>query len=347
MTDPFAGLDERALRARAALQEATALREVPVFAPHRRRVAGWAAPLVAATTVLVVVAVAVVSGTQGPRRPVTSAGVTSIPAGELPVAVATDGTTAWVADAGRGELLAIDVTTHRQRWHVPVGTQPVAVAYGLRAVWVVDGGGKSLVKLDATTGRRLAEGRTSLDPVAVTVAFGSVWVLSAGNQTLDRYDPDSLAQNDSALLGARGTAVTATRDALWVAVADGLRYVSPNDLEVVPVAGDARPRQLAGAGTVLWVARADQTLVALDGTTGAARGPAVTLSGPVTSLAATAGSAFAATGDGTVHRFTAPGVTGTLVATTGTPLDALAVVGDHLAGTGRATAQLFVTEIQP
>jgi DNA-binding beta-propeller fold protein YncE len=345
MTDPFADLDERALRARASLHAATSQRAVPVFAPARTRVPRRLVPLLTAAAVVVVVAVAALSASRS--APVTPGGVTTIPAGERPVAVATDGRTAWVADAGRGEVLAIDLTTRRPRWHVPAGSQPVAVAYGLGAIWVVDGGGASLLKLDPATGRRLAQGRTSLDPVDLTVAYGAVWVLSAGNQTLDRYDATTVAQSMSAVLGARATALTFSGDSLWVSAADGLRRVDPRTLAVtsVPLQG---PRAIAaGGGTTLWVARADGTLVAVDGTTGTLRGPAVALSAPVRALAVSAGAAYVATGDGTVHRFITPGTRGSEVASVGTPLDAL-VATDHLvAGLVTSTAQLLVTEVTP
>lgn len=345
-------LEERALRARASLNRATSARPVPVLhttrEPAAHRIPRWAAPAVAALAVVAVVLGSTWGGGQAPHEAVVPGAVTSVRAGELPVAVATDGRLVWVADAGRGQVLAFDAHTLRQRWSVPVGSRPVALAVGLGAVWVVDAEGTRLLALDPDTGATRRSGRTSLDPVAVEVAFGAVWVLSAGNQTLDRYDPGTVTQSASAVLGAAGRAVTHSRTALWVSSPTGLLRVDPAALAVRRFAVGGEPRQVVSAGgTSVWVARADQTLVLVDGASGVVVGKPTAFSAPLSSLAASGSTALAATTDGQVRRYSQVGESGRLVAAPGSPVEALAAAGRLVVGTARSTALLYATEDSP
>ena len=247
MSDPLRHLDERGLQARASLQDATDARWVPPAPAVRHatsrspRSTRWVVPALAAVAVVLVLIGVSWGGGHARRVVVTTGAVASVPAGQQPVAVATDGRTVWVADAGRGVVRAFDARTLRPTWTTRVGSRPVALAQAGGAVWVVDAGSGRLIKLSAITGRVLGTGRTSLDPVAVDVAFGSVWVLSRGNQTLDEYDVASVSQSASAILGAPGRAVTHSRDALWVSAPGGLLRITPRPglpVSTVPLAGD-------------------------------------------------------------------------------------------------------------
>jgi outer membrane protein assembly factor BamB len=353
VSDPLRGLDERGLQARASLREATDARWVPAPPAARRplsrttRSTRWAVPALAAAAVVLVLIGVAWGGGHARRVVVTTGAVASVPAGQQPVAVATDGRTVWVADAGRGVVRAFDARTLRPTWTQPVGSRPVALAHAGDALWVVDAGSGRLLKLSATTGRVLETGRTSLDPVAVDVAFGSVWVLSRGNQTLDEYDVASVSQSASAILGAPGRAVTHSRDALWVSAPGGLLRITPAPglpVTTVPLAGD--PRQVAADGSqVVWIAQGDGTLLSLDAATGTPRGSSVALGAGLTSLTAVGTTGFAATDDGQVARFTRSGAAGQHVATTGTPVEALAARGRLLVGTAPSTAQLYATRV--
>lgn len=345
-------LTEQALRARASLTAANDERPVPAFrAPTpARHVGRWAAPALAA---LAAVAVAVGAIWVGDRRPgpvVSPYAVTSVAAGQRPVAVATDGSLVWIADAGSGRVLALDATTLVERWSARVGSRPVALARGLGSLWVLDAGGGRLLKLDSATGRITGSGRTSLDPVDLTVSAGSVWVLSAGNQTLDRYDPDSVQQVGSAVLGAPGRALAAAVGAVWVSVPGGLRRVATDTGSALTV----RSVQLAGEPIDLsadergrlWVAVGDKTLVTIDAATGRVAGR-VALSARPTAVAAAGTAVIVATADGVLQRFDGTGAPGARLGSTGAPSDALATDGHLVFGTSRANALLFATEITP
>jgi DNA-binding beta-propeller fold protein YncE len=122
----------------------------------------------------------------------------SVDAGDRPSAVATDGTTVWVADEGSGRVLAFDARRLSVRWVASVGPRPVALAYGFGALWVLDAGDRKLRELDPGDGNVLGTANTSIDPVAVTI-LDRVWVLAAGNATVDGYNPQTLTQDRSGL----------------------------------------------------------------------------------------------------------------------------------------------------
>jgi DNA-binding beta-propeller fold protein YncE len=350
MTEPDP-LTHRALQARASLREATDERPVPSLRPPGVRTSRpafrWALPVLAAVAVLAVVFAGFWGGSRTPHRVVAAGAVTSVPAGQLPVAVVTDGQLVWIADSGSDRVIALDAHTLRRRWTTRVGSRPVALANGLGGVWVVLADSDRLLKLDPRSGRVLRSGRASLDPVAVDIAFGAVWVLSAGNQTLDRYDPTTVAQTGSAVLGAAGRDVAHSLDALWVTVPGGLRRVSPTStgLPVTSFALAGQPRvAVAGGDRNLWVVLANGGLVTVDSTTGAVH-RRLALSGPATALAPIGNGVVAVTADGQLQRFDSPDASGVLIASTGVPADALAIHGRTLVGTARRTALLYATEL--
>jgi virginiamycin B lyase len=347
-TDPLA---RRALAARTSLQEATLAREVPSLdLPGRARVPArvrWAVPVLAAAAVLAVVAAGLWGGSQAPHRLVVPGAVSSVGAGQLPVAVATDGRQVWVADAGSDEIIAFDAHSLRRHWAVPVASRPVALATGLGALWVVIADGNQLLKLDPETGRVLGSARTSLDPVAVDIAFGAVWVLSAGNETLDRYAPTTVTQTGSAVVGAAGRGVSHSADALWVSVPSGLMEIDPHGegLPVQPISLAGHPRAVASSSDgSLWVKLASGKVVTVDSSTGATLGR-VALSAPATALAPLGDGVVLATADGQLHRFDGPDVPGQVIASTGVRVDSLATAKTLIFGAARRTALVYATEV--
>lgn len=353
MSDPDP-LTQRALQARASLQEATSLRPVPSLGRPRvasaRRVSQWATPVLAAAVAAAVVLGGFWGGSQAPRRVVGPGAVTSVGAGQLPVATATDGRLVWVADAGSDDVVAFDAHTLRRQWTTAVGARPVAIAHGLGAIWVVLADGAQLLKLDPRTGRVLRTGRTSLDPIAVDVSFGAVWVLSAGNETLDRYDATTVAQTGSAVLGASGRGLAHSRDSLWVTVPRGVRRVDPAGAQLpvssVPLGGDPRGPVVVGGDQSVWVLLSTGGIVTVDGVTGTARGP-VALGAPATAMTTLGDTVVVATADGGLQQFARPAAAARILGSTGVPADALSAAGALLVGTARVTALLYATEVAP
>jgi hypothetical protein len=341
-------LTERALRARSSLRAASDASPIPVFTPSRvthRPAVRWVAPVMAALAAVAVALGALVLHDRTPRSIVSANAVASVSAGQRPAAVAADGHLIWIADAGTGDVIALDARTLKPRWVSHIGSRPVALAYGDGALWVVDAPSARLMRLDPLTGSVTGSGRTSLGPVDVEVAAGSVWVLAAGNHSLDRYDPTSVTQLASAPLGVAGTAVTHVGRTLWVATRDGLRRVNAVDSIRLPVAsisiGGAASAVAGDTTGRLWVT-VGSTLIGADGGTGRILSR-VALSGVATAIAAGT-SPVVATTDGRLMQYDGPGATGRPVGTTGTAADALAVSGHLVVGTSRDAAVLYATE---
>lgn len=343
-------LTRRALQARAGLQAATSERPVPPLDARpglRTPTVRWSAPLLAAAVVLGVVIAGVWSGSGAPKSVVASGSVASVEAGQSPTAICTDGDLIWVADAGDNKIRAFDAHTLRQQWTATTGARPVAMAAGLGAIWVVTGDAK-LLKLDPRTGHLLKTARTSLDPVAIDVAFGKVWILAAGNRTVDRYDPTTVAQTGSAILDGAGTGLTDSIDALWVVMPDGLRRIDPatTDLQVrsMPIAGSPRAAVVDSTNTSVWVQLASGGVVTVDPATGAVK-RRVALSAAATALTRADAGIVVSTADGRLQLLTTTTANAALLATTGVPLDALAVGADVLVGTSAGTTLLYATEV--
>jgi hypothetical protein len=269
----------------------------------------------------------------------------SVAAGDRPTSIATDGRTAWVADAGSGRVIAFDIGTLATEWAVSVGPRPTAISYGLGALWVVDAGDQQLRELSPVDGHLIGQANTSLDPVGLATT-DRVWVLAPGNATADGYDPQTLQQDRSALNVPQATAVVGDSGGLWV--------VSGGQLHRIPDAGgDGAVVDLGAAidliaeGTdTLWAASADRELIAVDPTTGGVLAR-IALPGKATAIAAGPTGVGVATDDGSVTWVDQPGAAPVELSRTGTILTSAAIAGHQLVGTSPDTGLLYRMEITP
>jgi DNA-binding beta-propeller fold protein YncE len=352
----FDTLASTATRARADLATATLARPIPPIGAQVRRQSArrrswWPRLLgspVLAGLALAVFMLGVLVGINviGGHRSTSDHFVASVSGGDQPVAVATDGRTVWVADQGRGRLLALDAKTLAPRWDVAVGPHPVAVTYGLGALWVVDSGGRHLLKIAPADGHLLGQSNTSLDPVGVVTTQDRVWVLSAGNATVDGYDPQTLLQ-DRAGLGLPGpTSAAPGAGVVWVASGGALHRVptAGGDGTVFDVGG---PVRLVAAGTsAVWVATDDGRLLTVDPASGQVLARTA-LAGAPTAIAAGGDGVAVATDDGTVSWIASTGAAPVVVARTGATVSSLVVSQHLLFGVGPVSGLLYRMEITP
>lgn len=345
-----------ATRARADLAAATRTRPVPPIAARlnrrsARRRSWWprllGSPVLAGLALAVFMSGVLVGVTVlGGHRSAQDHFVASVSGGDDPVAVATDGRTVWVADQGRGRVLAFDAKTLATRWEVPVGPHPVAVAYGLGAVWVVDSGNRRLLKLAPTDGHVLGRANTSLDPVGVLTTQDRVWVLAAGNATIDGYDPQTLLQDRSGRGLTAMTSAAPGAGVVWVAAHGSLQRVpsAGGDGTLVDVGG---PVRLVAAGTsAVWVATDDGRLLAVDPSSGRVLARTA-LAGAPTAIAAGGEGVAVATDDGTVNWIASTGAAPVAVARTGTTVTGLVVSQHQIVGVSPASGLLYRMEITP
>ena len=355
MSQPIDHLAGVAARARLDLNSATTVRPVPVL-PGRslRRAAPAPAPrgrarllrspvLVGLAAALFVLGILIGIGSVRERERFPHNVLASVEAGDRPSAVATDGTTVWVADEGSGRVLAFDARRLSVRWVASVGPRPVALAYGFGALWVVDAGDRKLRELDPGDGHVLGLANTSIDPVAVTI-LDRVWVLAAGNATVDGYNPQTLTQDRSGRGLFSPTSVTVGSGVLWVATRDGLCRVLPTGGDASTVDTGGAASLVAAGGQLVWLTSATGEVRAFDPATSRVLSRAA-LPGRPTAIAAAGTGVAVATDDGTISYLDAPGASPRVLAHTGAVLSNLAVAGDLLLGTSPTTALLYRMEI--
>jgi streptogramin lyase len=132
------------------------------------------------------------------------AAVIDVPSASGAIAVATDGTTVWVA--GDGAILRIDAATNKvERFPAPTQSDDTTMAFADDGLWVTRWAGDQLYRLDPETGKVLL----SVDvPAAVKIAFvgDDLWVGSEAANTMTLVDRGTGTLGRSVDTGAYGTA---------------------------------------------------------------------------------------------------------------------------------------------
>jgi DNA-binding beta-propeller fold protein YncE len=111
-----------------------------------------------------------------------------IEVGGQPVAVAVSGDTAWVADAARGEVAAVDLLSGRTAGTVPVGRRPIAVAADGDDVYVLSRGDRTLVRVDGRSGEVVSRRELEQEPTAMALDDRYVWVAMGADREVLRID---------------------------------------------------------------------------------------------------------------------------------------------------------------
>jgi Protein kinase domain len=208
----------------------TAVSAAAISSSHGR-VAVWVAD--AAGSVLYRVA---------PRIPM----LVTIDVGGTPLALAASGETLWVGLTD--EILTLDFSG-RIVSRAPVEATPVALSAGAEGIWAADVRG-TVARLDSVgrPTRRLALRRRIVD---LAVGNGSVWALAADG-ALIRIDPERAQIVGEVAVGQNPTALTVSRDGVWVAVgADTPRSSSvPRRIDSVPPGFQVDAIQPAAPGEV-------------------------------------------------------------------------------------------------
>jgi YVTN family beta-propeller protein len=157
-------------------------------------------------------------------------------------------------------LAMIDPRSNRVVRSVRLGPDPVAVAEGGDAVWVADAHSDSVYRVD-TAGRRIvATIRVGSGPGRIAAGEGVVWVANLGDQTLSRIDPSTNRVIGAPVsLGKEIDDIALAGSTLWVAGADGTVVglrAVDGSVAVPPVSTDPAPLALTSGRGSVWVASA-------------------------------------------------------------------------------------------
>jgi len=252
--------------------------------------------------------------------------VAPIPVGILPMSLAADPTSVWVANAGERTLSRIDPFTRSVVARaIPAGGTPDAVAVSAGAVWVFHGLSGTLSKINPDVNELQRSFRViGLSHAggggSVTVADGDVWV-AAPNSTVAKVDATTGRVEAEGLAGRAPGGVAFGAGALWVAnhSEDNVYRFDPRHLggfgEPLPCKQPAAPRcsiavgrgpsGIAFGGGYVWVANTDDdTVTRIDPRTSAT--VSLRVGDAPTGVAYGDGAIWVAnSGDGTVSRIDA------------------------------------------
>jgi YVTN family beta-propeller protein len=149
-----------------------------------------------------------------PIDPDTDDVLASVPVGDQPVDLASDGEDLWVANAASGSVSRVVGGDEVQP--VDVGEGPQAVAVGAGVTWVANSLDGTVTRIDPDTNSTDA---TSVGEAPTDVAFGGgfVWVSLGSAGSVKRIDPGSGSVTTIAL-GSYADSVAVADGALWVSV---------------------------------------------------------------------------------------------------------------------------------
>jgi virginiamycin B lyase len=162
-------------------------------------------------------------------------------------------------------LAMIDPRRNRVVRSVRLGPRPVAVAEGSGAVWIADARTDSVYRVDTAGSRVVTTIRVGANPGRIAAGDGVVWVANLGDQTLSHIDPSTNRVIGAPVsLGKEINDITLAGSTLWVASADGtvVGLRAADGAVVSPaVSTEPAPLALAGDGGNVWVASASDNSV--------------------------------------------------------------------------------------
>ena len=123
----------------------------------------------------------------------------------------------WVAVPPDGQIVRVDVPSHRIVQRIGVGASPSELAAGDGVVWVADAREPTITRIDARTGDVL--GTTMLHGHAggIALGFGAVWATMPAIGRVARLDPRSGRVRDEIAVGSGAGPIVAGADGVWVA----------------------------------------------------------------------------------------------------------------------------------
>jgi DNA-binding beta-propeller fold protein YncE len=188
-------------------------------------------------------------------------GFSAITVGNLPSALAFDGTNVWVANNGSNTFTRYLATTGAAVGSaVTVGSQPIALAFDGTNVWVANYGSNYIARYSAASGAIVGSTITvGTLPRALAYDGANIWVANNGSNTIARYSVSTGIIVASAItVGNQPSALAFDGTNVWVANRGSdtiARYsVSTGDMVGTEIAVGIQPVALAFDGTNVWVA---------------------------------------------------------------------------------------------
>jgi peptide/nickel transport system substrate-binding protein len=223
---------------------------------------------------------------------------------EAPAAAAVGAGSVWLAEPNAGEVVRLDLSSHRVVERIPVGAGPGAVAFGGGAVWVASVPGGSVLRIDPATDaitKRIDLGSARVG--ALAFGFGRLWIADTVDDALLELNPGTNTVVHAPQLDVQPTGLAIGDGGIWIADYAGgtLTELDPRTRESLftTTVGNG-PEQVAIGRDAVWVANSlDSTVSRVDPATGDLVDTTPVGSDPV-AVAATTGAVWVASQFGDV-----------------------------------------------
>jgi DNA-binding beta-propeller fold protein YncE len=229
VSDFLTGLRHEVIDAHARHQRRGRVWRVVGAAGAHARLAAVLVPPIAATAVLVVLALVVLRGAPAPPPGSPPRILAVVHVGGMPTGMAFGSGSLWIADFA-GSVVRVDPRSHRIIARIPVDGRPDSVAVDERGVWCrmqLDRGLMTrVVRIDPSTNRAdrpFPAGGGATGAVSIAVGAGALWLIhdypSVG--AVDRIDLVSHAVTDSIRPFPAGRSLVASNTGVWAMMNNG------------------------------------------------------------------------------------------------------------------------------
>jgi YVTN family beta-propeller protein len=241
-------------------------------------------------------------------------GFSAITVGNLPSALAFDGTNVWVANNGSNTFTRYLATTGAAVGSaVTVGSQPIALAFDGTNVWVANYGSNYIARYSAASGAIVGSTITvGTLPRALAYDGANIWVANNGSNTIARYSVSTgIIVASTITVGNQPSALAFDGHNMWVANRGSdtiARYsVSTGDMVGTEIAVGIQPVALAFDGVNMWVANyVSNTVMKFNAATGTKVGSDIPVGSNPSALAFDGNNVWVANyGSNTVMKFNA------------------------------------------
>jgi YVTN family beta-propeller protein len=199
--------------------------------------------------------------------------VATIPVGEVPEGVSSDGTHVWVVNGGEDTVSEIDAASGEVIRTIPAGESPFGVSADGTHVWVTNTGEGTVSEIDAASGEVIRTIAVGSYPLGVSSDGSHVWVTNWFENTVSEIDAASGEVIRTIPVGAFPFGVSSDGTHVWVTnqsegTVSEIEASSGTVVRTIPVATD----QLFGVssdGSHAWVASyAEGTVSEIDASSG-------------------------------------------------------------------------------
>jgi YVTN family beta-propeller protein len=198
--------------------------------------------------------------------------VQTIPVGDEPSGISSDGTHVWVANYGDNTVSELDASTGAVIQTIPVGDEPSGISSDGTHVWVTNLWDDTVSEIDASTGAVVQTITVGSEPYGVSSDGTHVWVANYGDNTVSELDASTGSVVKTIAVGTQPWDVSSDGTHVWVAnsVDDTVSELDASTGSVVKtIAVGTQPWDVSSDGTHVWVANSvDDTVSELDASTG-------------------------------------------------------------------------------